>query len=60
LIHPSAQRQTAGKGANSYCCSNIQSATFPTFRGACFNPWVKADAEDGSQSCTGGSVYCCN
>ncbi|KAJ5006470.1 hypothetical protein K4K48_003450 [Colletotrichum sp. SAR 10_66] len=49
-----------GKGANSYCCKNTQSADFPTFRGACFSPQNARDREDASQSCTGGSVYCCD
>ncbi|KAF5489814.1 hypothetical protein CGCS363_v011737 [Colletotrichum siamense] len=49
-----------GKGANSYCCKNTQSADFPTFRGACFSPQSIRDREDASQSCTGGSVYCCD
>ncbi|TDZ19322.1 hypothetical protein Cob_v007631 [Colletotrichum orbiculare MAFF 240422] len=49
-----------GKGAHSYCCINRQTADFPTFRGACFSPQSIRDREDVDQSCTGGSVYCCD
>ncbi|KAK1731654.1 uncharacterized protein BDZ83DRAFT_786857 [Colletotrichum acutatum] len=49
-----------GKGANSYCCLNVQSSAFPTFRGSCFSPQSIRDREDVSQDCPGGSVYCCD
>ncbi|KAB8305129.1 hypothetical protein EYC80_004424 [Monilinia laxa] len=44
----------SGVGGASYCCANTQTSSKPVYRGTCFPPQNQKNAEETSQSCSGG------
>ncbi|KAA8575828.1 hypothetical protein EYC84_004918 [Monilinia fructicola] len=44
----------SGVAGASYCCANTQTSSKPVYRGSCFPPQNIRNAEETSQSCSGG------